>query len=74
MANSGDPEEDSIEQEERMQRLFRQNAEEGDGMAMIAYSLCLIADRLNSAAFELARLADAKENDRRNRTATRRNA
>jgi hypothetical protein len=68
MANIGGPinpekpeEEDCIEQEQRMQQLFRRKAEEGDGMAMIAYSLCLIADQLASAACELSRLADAKE-------------
>ena len=50
-----------VDREERMQRLFRRKAEEGDAGFAIAYSLGVIADRLDGAAYEISRLADAKE-------------
>jgi hypothetical protein len=55
MANIGDLEkEDSIEQEQRMQQLFRRKAEEGEGMAMIAYALMVVADSNRSIAIASA--------------------
>ena len=53
--------EDTIEQEQRMQQLFRKKAEEGDGFAMIAYALTLVADSNVPIGIELSRLADAAE-------------
>ena len=50
--------ENSIEQEDRMRRLFRHKAEEGDGFAMIAYTLMLVADSNFAIASELPRIAD----------------
>jgi hypothetical protein len=44
-----------------MQRLFREKTEEGDGMAMMAYALTLVADRITGIGLELSRLADAAE-------------
>jgi hypothetical protein len=61
MANIGDLEkEDSIEQEQRMQQLFRRKAEEGDGMAMIAYALMAVADSNSSIALQLAIIAEGR--------------
>lgn len=65
MANTGKPidleKENTVEQVERMQRLFRKKAEEGDGFAMIAYALILVADSNIAIASELSRLADVEE-------------
>jgi hypothetical protein len=53
--------ENSFEQEQRLQRLFRKKAEEGDAGFAIAYALTLVADQINGAAFEHSRVADATE-------------
>ena len=53
--------EDSIDQEQRMQQLFRKKAEKGDGFAMIAYALTLVADSNVPIGIELSRLADAAD-------------
>jgi hypothetical protein len=56
---------DDIEQEQRMKQLFRKRAEEGDGFAMIAYALTLVADSNVPIGIELSRLSDAVEEIRR---------
>jgi hypothetical protein len=50
--------EDGIEQERRMQQLFQRKAEEGDGMAMIAYALMAVADSTSSIALQLSNIAE----------------
>ena len=57
------PHELSKKQEERMQRLFRQKAEEGDSGFAIAYSLTLLANSLDSVGYELSRLTDIAEEE-----------